>query len=405
MKAKKLPIINDPIYGFIRIDSRLQFELIEHPYFQRLRRISQMGLSSLVYPSARHSRFEHALGALHLMNTAILTLQNKGVAISSEEKEALGIAILLHDIGHGPFSHAMENSIFVNTNHEDLSLGFMQLLNHEFNNKLSLAITIYQDQYSRKFMHQLVASQLDIDRLDYLKRDSFFTGATEGNINSQRIIGMMNVVDDQLIIEENGLYSVEKFIMARRLMYWQVYLHKTGLAAELLLSNLMRYVRQLHHNQQAIVMPTSLDYFFKNEKLDAQDPSVLHRFSLLDDTDIITAIKQWQYDPDEILSDLAKGLLYRNLLKIKFQSKPFTDRQIDKRKTKLIQMGYSQEYVNNFVFTDSISCSTYSFKKPPILIGTKSGKVKRFEEVSTLFTNPQDVKVEIKHFLCYTKAK
>ena len=405
MKAKKLPIINDPIYGFIRIDSPLQFELIDHPYFQRLRRISQMGLSSLVYPSARHSRFEHALGALHLMNSAILTLRNKGVSISPDEKEALGIAILLHDIGHGPFSHAMENSIFINTKHEDLSLAFMQLLNHEFDEKLSLAIAIYKNEYSRKFMHQLIASQLDIDRLDYLKRDSFFTGATEGNINSQRIIGMMNVIDDQLIIEENGLYSVEKFIMARRLMYWQVYLHKTGLAAELLLSNLMKYVRHLHHNQSDVVMPIPLSYFFENDQLDAQNSSVLHRFSLLDDTDIITAIKQWQHHPDEILSDLAKGLLYRNLLKIKIQNKPFTDKQIQKQRVKLTQMGYSQEYVKNFVFSDSISCSTYSFEKPPILIGTKSGKVKRLEEVSSLFINQQDVKQEVKYFLCYAKAK
>ena len=405
MKAKKLPIINDPIYGFIRIDSQLQFELIEHPYFQRLRRIAQMGLSSLVYPSARHSRFEHALGALHLMNNTILTLQNKGVVISDEEKEALGIAILLHDIGHGPFSHAMEYSIFVNTKHEDLSLGFMQCLNNEFDQKLSLAISIYQNEYPRKFMHQLVTSQLDIDRLDYLKRDSFFTGATEGNINAQRIIGMMNVVDDQLIIEENGLYSVEKFIMARRLMYWQVYLHKTGLAAELLLSKLMKHARILHHTQQTIEIPAPLNYFFNNEKLDPQDPSVLHQFSLLDDTDIITAIKKWQHHPDEILSELAKGLLYRRLFKIKLQNTPFTDKQIMKRRLKLEKKKQSKEYVENFVFTDTISCSIYSLKKPPILIGQKSGKVKRLEEVSTLFADAQLVKEEIKYFLCYPKVK
>ena len=244
MKAKKLPVLNDPIYGFIHIASPLIFDLLAHPFFQRLRRIAQMGFSSLVFPGARHSRFEHALGAMHLMNLVVETLQKKGIKISSDESEAMAIAILLHDIGHGPFSHALEKIICLDIHHETLSLQLMEVLNDEFDDRLSLAISIYKNTYPRKFMHQLVSSQLDVDRMDYLKRDSFYSGATEGNINTFRIIEMLNVVDDQLVVEEKGIFSIEKFIMARRLMYWQVYLHKTGLSSELLLAHLMRYVRK-----------------------------------------------------------------------------------------------------------------------------------------------------------------
>ena len=330
MKANKLPVLNDPIYGFIRVESKLVFDLLEHPYFQRLRRISQMGLSSLVYPGARHSRFEHALGAMHLMNKTVETLQRKHVAISDEEKEALAVAILLHDIGHGPFSHAIERTIFLGVNHELLSLGFMELLNKEFDGKLSLAISIYANKYRRKFMHQLVSSQLDIDRLDYLKRDSFYTGATEGNINSHRIIEMLNVVDDQVVVEENGLFSIEKFIMARRLMYWQVYLHKTGLVAELLLCNTIRYVRKIIKQGVAVSMTNDLMFFMSQDKLNPNSSAVLEQFSHLDDNDIYAALKQWQYHPDDILASFSKRLLNRDLMKMKYQKEPFTDFQIEK---------------------------------------------------------------------------
>ena len=403
MKANKLPTLNDPIYGFISVESKLVFDLLEHPYFQRLRRISQMGLSSLVYPGARHSRFDHALGAMHLMNKTVEILQRKHIYISSEEKEALAIAILLHDIGHGPFSHAIERTIFLGVNHEKLSLGFMELLNKSFKGKLSLAIAIYADQYERKFMHQLVSSQLDIDRLDYLKRDSFYTGATEGNINSPRIIEMLNVVDDQVVVEENGLFSVEKFIMARRLMYWQVYLHKTGLVAELLLSNTMQYVRKLVAKGVAVPMTEDLMYFISHDQLEPNDPSVLEKFSHLDDTDIYSSLKQWQYHADEVLASFSKRIINRDLMKMKYRKEPFTAGEIQAKKQNLIDVGFTREYLENFVFSDQISCKVYTSREP-IKILDKKGAVHNLEDFSSLFDGKTFSTTEIKHYLCYPKS-
>ena len=405
MKAKKLPVLNDPIYGFIGIESGIIFELLEHPFFQRLRRISQMGLSYLVYPGARHSRFEHALGAMHLMNKAIMVLRKKGVEISKAEKEALSIAILLHDIGHGPFSHALEESFLIDTHHEALSLGYMELLNEQFDGKLSLAIQIFNGQYPRKFMGQLVASQLDIDRLDYLKRDSFYTGATEGNINTQRIIEMFNVVEDELVVEEKGLFSVEKFIMARRLMYWQVYLHKTGLAAELLLSHLMQYVRSLVAKGQLEDIKDPLKSFFLAQSPSVIDKDLLERFSRLDDIDILASLKVWQQHPDEILSSYASRILNRRLMKMKFQDQPFTKEQIEKRKNKLIQQGFSNAYADHFVFSGTISSRPYSLDKASIKIVLKSGKVKSLEAISSLFKGDAFTSLESKSYLCYAKTE
>ena len=404
MKAKKLPVLNDPIYGFIGIESEIIFELLEHPFFQRLRRISQMGLSYLVYPGARHSRFEHALGAMYLMNKTVTVLRKKGLEISNAEKEALSIAILLHDIGHGPFSHALEESFLIDTHHEALSLGYMELLNKQFDGKLSLAIKIFNGQYSRKFMGQLVASQLDIDRLDYLKRDSFYTGATEGNINSQRIIEMFNVVEDELVVEEKGLFSVEKFIMARRLMYWQVYLHKTGLAAELLLSHLMQYARSLVVKGEIDNVIEPLKSFFLTQKPSMIDKDLLERFSRLDDTDILASLKAWQQHPDEILSSYASRILNRRLMKMEFQDQPFTPEQIQKRKNKLIQQGFSKAYADHFVFSGSISSKPYSIDKPSIKIVLKSGEVKSLEDISSLFKGNAFTTLESKSYLCYAKA-
>lgn len=404
MKAKKLPVLNDPIYGFIGIESEIIFELLEHPFFQRLRRISQMGLSYLVYPGARHSRFEHAIGAMYLMNKTVTVLRKKGVEISNAEKEALSIAILLHDIGHGPFSHALEESFLIDTHHEALSLGYMELLNKQFDGKLSLAIEIFNGQYSRKFMGQLVASQLDIDRLDYLKRDSFYTGATEGNINSQRIIEMFNVVEDELVVEEKGLFSVEKFIMARRLMYWQVYLHKTGLAAELLLSHLMQYARSLVVKGEIDNVIEPLKSFFLTQKPSMIDKDLLERFSRLDDTDILASLKAWQQHPDEILSSYASRILNRRLMKMEFQDQPFTPEQIQKRKNKLIQQGFSKAYADHFVFSGSISSKPYSIDKPSIKIVLKSGEVKSLEDISSLFKGNAFTTLESKSYLCYAKA-
>ena len=405
MKAKKLPVLNDPIYGFIGIECGLIFELLSHPFFQRLRRISQMGLSYLVYPGARHSRFEHALGAMHLMNKAVMVLRKKGVEISKAEKEALSIAILLHDIGHGPFSHALEECILIDTHHEALSLGYMELLNEQFDGKLSLAIQVFNGQYPRKFMGQLVASQLDIDRLDYLKRDSFYSGATEGNINTQRIIEMFNVVDDELVVEEKGLFSVEKFIMARRLMYWQVYLHKTGVAAELLLSHLMLYVRSLVAKGQLKDIAEPLKSFFKAQRPAVIDKELLERFSRLDDIDILASLKAWQQHPDEILSAYASRILNRRLMKMKFQDQPFTTEQIEKRKNKLMLQGYSKAYADNFVFSGSISSRPYSLDKPSIKIVLKSGKVKPLEAFSSLFKGDAFTTLESKSYLCYPKGE
>ena len=401
---KKLPVLNDPIYGFIGIESEIIFELLEHPFFQRLRRISQMGLSYLVYPGARHSRFEHALGAMHLMNKTVGVLRRKGVEISKAEKEALSIAILLHDIGHGPFSHALEESFLIDTHHEALSLGYMELLNEQFDGKLSLAIKIFSGQYPRKFMGQLVASQLDIDRLDYLKRDSFYTGATEGNINTQRIIEMFNVVEDELVVEEKGLFSVEKFIMARRLMYWQVYLHKTGLAAEILLSHLVQYARSLVVNGELNDVIEPLKLFFLTQKPSIIDKDLLERFSRLDDSDIIASLKTWQQHPDEILSSYSSRILNRRLMKMKFQDQPFTKEQVEKRKNKLIQQGFSKAYADHFVFSGSISSKPYSLDKPSIKIVLKSGKVKQLEDISSLFRGNAFTTLESKSYLCYAKA-
>ena len=325
----KLKIINDPIYGFIHIPSTLVFDIIEHPYFQRLRRISQMGLSYLVFPGAKHTRFEHVLGCVFLMQKTVEMLRFKGVEISDKEAEGLYIAILLHDIGHGPFSHAMEHSIVEGISHEEISLRFMQELNKIFNGKLEIAIQIFQGVYPRKFMHQLISSQLDIDRADYLKRDSFYTGVAEGNINSERLISMLNVRNDELVVEEKGLYSVEKFLIARRLMYWQVYLHKTSVGAEQMLIRLLMRAKELVQQGSSLMMSTALSFFVKNHITKENfSNEVLEMFALLDDTDIILAMKEWQFHSDEVLSTLSRMLLNRDLLKIKVRLTDFEEQKI-----------------------------------------------------------------------------
>ncbi|NBS19540.1 MAG: HD domain-containing protein [Flavobacteriia bacterium] len=329
MKTKKVTLLNDPIYGFIGIRSSLIFRVISHPWFQRLRRISQMGFSHYVYPGAHHTRFEHALGAMHLMQEVIGVLKKKGLQISLEESEAMQLAILLHDIGHGPFSHSTEALLATEIHHEDISLMVMKQMNIEMDGALDLAITIFTDQYHRKFMHQLIAGQIDLDRMDYLKRDSFYSGATEGNINSKRIIEMMVVVDDRLAFEEKSIYSIEKFLMARRLMYWQVYLHKTSLSAEFSLSKVLTRLRYLNKNKRKIDVSPALDYFVSNEKKDdLLNLEVLEKFLSLDDADIIQGLKTWKKDPDPILSKISSMLINRQLLKIKVQNNPFDTKNI-----------------------------------------------------------------------------
>ncbi len=404
---KKDKIINDPIYGFVKLDEGLITDLINHPYFQRLRRISQLGLSYLVYPGANHSRFHHAVGCIHLMSKAINQIQNKGHEITQNEAEALKIAILLHDIGHGPFSHALENSIVSNISHEDLSFLFMQRLNGEFNGKLSLAIKIFQNKYHKKFLHQLVSSQLDMDRLDYLKRDSFFSGVTEGNIGTERIINMLDVVNDTLVVEEKGIYSIEKFIIARRLMYWQVYFHKTVVVAETMLIKILQRAKELIMSQKQIYASPSFMTFLKEDyTLDdfKTNSELLNEFSKLDDFDIYICLKYWENNADFILSSLAKMILNRKLLKIKIQNDPFELMEIQNKRTE-IQEKYtlSENEIEYFVFSDTVVNNTYSIDKSNINILMKNGNIIDITSASDQFNSTSLEKTITKHFFCYPK--
>lgn len=396
-------VFNDPIYGFIRINDPLILELIETPYFQRLRRIAQVGLSSLVYPGAHHTRFHHALGCVHLMQQSISVLQSKGVAISAAESRALQIAILLHDIGHGPFSHAMEHSIIPNISHETLSLKFMHILNDQFKGALSLAISIFRGESERLFFNQLVSSQLDVDRLDYLKRDSFYTGVAEGNINSERLISMLNVVDQTLVIEEKGLYSVEKYLMARRFMYWQVYLHKTGIAAEAILIKIFERAKTLL-KQGVLLQASDALMYFLNQSDDIQlSEQTMEQFSKLDDTDIYAAIKTWSDHNDVVLSHLCVMILNRSLLKIKIKDTPFSETKISS-KTKLLEAaGYSKETWPYFVFSGTFSNLAYNPLNTPIYMIKKSGKkVNIATQLAPSFFEALSHKVE-KYYICYPK--
>jgi uncharacterized protein len=396
-------VFNDPIYGFIRINDPLILELIETPYFQRLRRIAQVGLSSLVYPGAHHTRFHHALGCVHLMQQSISVLQSKGVAISAAESRALQIAILLHDIGHGPFSHAMEHSIIPNISHETLSLKFMHILNDQFKGALSLAISIFRGESERLFFNQLVSSQLDVDRLDYLKRDSFYTGVAEGNINSERLISMLNVVDQTLVIEEKGLYSVEKYLMARRFMYWQVYLHKTGIAAEAILIKIFERAKTFL-KQGVLLQASDALMYFLNQSDDIQlSEQTMEQFSKLDDTDIYAAIKTWSDHNDVVLSHLCVMILNRSLLKIKIKDTPFSETKIAS-KTKLLEAaGYSKETWPYFVFSGTFSNLAYNPLNTPIYMIKKSGKkVNIATQLAPSFFEALSHKVE-KYYICYPK--
>tara|TARA_R100001369_G_scaffold92865_2_gene140626 strand:- start:2138 stop:3367 length:1230 start_codon:yes stop_codon:yes gene_type:complete len=402
----KLKIVNDPIYGFITIPNTVIFDLIEHPYFQRLRRISQMGMSYLVYPGAHHTRFHHALGAMFLMRKAVQVLRFKGIEISEEEEEAIYIAILLHDIGHGPFSHAMENSIVESVNHEQISLLFMEELNRNFNNRLTLAITIFKDEYDRKFLHQLISSQLDMDRLDYLRRDSFYTGVSEGAVNSERLITMLNVHNDKLVVEEKGIYSVEKFIIARRLMYWQVYLHKTGIVAEQLLLRLLKRAKEL--TDQGVELPASaaLSFFLNNAiTKETFTKDVLDTFSKLDDYDIVSAMKSWVSSEDFVLKTLAQMLLDRDLLKIKMKKKPVSSEKIKKKLKQVMQKhNLAEEEANYFVFTGSIQNQAYRMDKDTINLLTKNGRIKDVAKASDQVNLKALSEKVVKYYLCYPKS-
>ena len=400
----KLKIIIDPIYGFIHIPSTLVFDIIEHPYFQRLRRINQMALSYLVFPGAKHTRFEHVLGCVFLMQKTVEMLRFKGVQISDKEAEGLYIAILLHDIGHGPFSHAMEHSIVEGISHEEISLRFMQELNKVFNGKLETAIAMFQGTYPRKFMHQLISSQLDMDRADYLKRDSFYTGVAEGNINSERLISMLNVRNDELVVEEKGLYSVEKFLIARRLMYWQVYLHKTSVAAEQILIRLLNRAKELVQQGQELTMSTALAFFVKNKiSKDNFSQEVLEMFARLDDTDIISAMKEWQFYPDVVLSKLSKMLLNRDLPKIKVRLNDFEEQKIKRLQKLSLAKGIDEKDMKYFVFTGVMTNRAYNPEKEIIKILTKNGRVVELSKTSEAINLEPLSQVTERYYICYPK--
>jgi len=400
----KLKIINDPVYGFVSIPYEIIFDLIAHPYFQRLRRIQQLGLTNLVYPGALHTRFHHALGAMHLMQQAIDTLKSKGIEITDEEAKAVTIAILLHDIGHGPFSHALEKTIIQNNHHEELSLLYMQHLNKVFNGSLTLAIEIFKGKYTKQFLHQLVSSQLDMDRLDYLTRDSFFTGVYEGVVGYDRIIKMLNVHNDKLVVDAKGIYSIEKFLIARRLMYWQVYLHKTVLTAELMLIKVLERAIELTKSGKQLWATSALGFFLENrDNINSYSPEqILERFSQLDDTDIYAAIKEWQYCDDFILSNLCERLNNRDLLKIKLQNDAFDNAIVDKAMNEVGEKyNLKNDAIKYFVYNSTTKNKAYDINIDNINILYKNGKINDVAYASDQLNISKLSQVVVKHYLCY----
>lgn len=403
---KRHKILNDPVYGFITIPSELIFSIIDHPYFQRLRRIKQLGLTDYVYPGALHTRFHHAIGAMHLMSITLDNLRHKGIEISEEEYEAGLIAILLHDIGHGPFSHALEFSILQNIPHESLSLLVIQKLNKELNNQLDLSIKIFKGEYERKFFNQLVSSQLDIDRLDYLQRDCFFTGVSEGAIGADRIIKMMDIKDDQLVIEEKGIYSIENFLSARRLMYWQVYLHKTTVSAEKMMISLINRAKHLSQNGQNLIATDELLYFLKgNFSLnDFENKGVLlENFLTLDDFDIWGAIKLWKNHEDYILKNLSRMFLERNLFKINLRNDEFSSSEIEEEKMRLLKKFQIPESDLPFFFNHGVLSNHAYLNTEQIFILTKKGNIVDVAVAADLPNIKAMSKIVKKHYICHAK--
>ena len=378
-KLNKKKIFNDPVYGFITLKDEFIIEIIDHPWFQRLRRISQLGLSHLVYPGAVHNRFHHAIGAMNLMQETLDSLKQKGVEITDEEELGATLAILLHDVGHGPFSHALEHSIVSDISHEKLTLLIMHHLNEEFGGKLNTAIEIFSDTYKKKFLHQLVSSQLDMDRLDYLSRDSFYSGVSEGIVGTERIIKMLDVQDDQVVVEEKGIYSIEKYIVARRLMYWQVYLHKTVLSAEFMLVNILKRAKQLAHDGIDLFATPVLREFLYSEydmSMIRSDKTILEKFCELDDYDVLACIKVWKNHEDKVLSLLSRSLLNRKLFKIKLSSEKWPEELISKMKHRISEKyELSLDEAAYFVIHDMVDNKAYSPASENILIKMKDGTV------------------------------
>jgi len=406
----KKKIINDPVWGFINLQSEIVFDLLEHPVLQRLRRIKQLGMSFLVFPGANHTRFEHTLGTTHLMRQAIATLRLKGHEITEEEAEAVTIAILLHDVGHAPFSHVLENTL-ANIPHEQISLLLMQKLNREFNGQLDLAIQIFTNKYKKYFLHQLVSSQLDMDRLDYLARDSFYTGVIEGTIGTKRIIKMLNIFNDNLVVDAKGIYSIEKFLISRRLMYWQVYLHKTVIAAEYMLRNILKRAKELMANGETLYATPTLRIFLQNtfsandfaKNIEISGKNVLNWYISLDDNDILTSIKEWQEHSDPVLSRLAQALINRKLFHTKLSPSPLSEKIILKYKRLAGQkITRNPEQAKYFFMTGEITNSAYKQHNENIFVLYKDQATKELNKASDIDLSALS-KVVHKYFVCYPK--
>lgn len=400
-------IINDPVFGFINIPEGLLYEVVQHPYLQRLTRIKQVGLSSVVYPGAQHTRFQHSLGAFYLMSEAIQHLTSKGNFITRNEAEAVQAAILLHDVGHGPFSHVLEDTIVKGVSHEDISLMLMERMNQEMKGQLSLAIQIFKDEHSKKFLHQLVSGQLDMDRLDYLRRDSFYTGVTEGNIGSARIIKMLDVKDDHLVIESKGIYSIENFLTARRLMYWQVYLHKTSVAYERMLINTLLRAKTLAARGVELFASPALRFFLyhpagPDEFL--RNPACLDHFIQLDDNDIWTSLKVWAAHPDKVLSLLSSGMVNRHLFKVEISSDPISEEKTEELKNRIaLRLNITHEEAGYFVSVPSIEKNMYDPADDSIDILYNDGTIKNIADASDMLNISLLSKKVKKYFVCYPR--
>lgn len=405
----KRKIINDPVFGFINIPDNFLYDIIQHPYFQRLHRIKQLGLSSYVYPGAQHTRMQHSLGAMHLMGEAISQLQLAGHSISLEEELGVKACILLHDIGHGPFSHALEHSLVAGVSHEEISLLIMEKMNREFDGKLSLAIEIFKNRYPKKFLHQLVSGQLDMDRLDYLSRDSFFCGVSEGIIGASRIIKMLNLHNDELVVEAKGIYSIEKFLVARRLMYWQVYLHKTSVAAEKMLLNILKRAKEMASEGKELFATPALHYFLYQKvglKDFSGDGNAFENFMMLDDSDLLSALKVWSAHPDFVLSLLCKSFINRRLFKVKISTEPTDSKYLEDIIKQYMQRLNITAHEANYLMGDEIvSTDTYSPEDDNINILMKDGTVKDIAEASDMLNIQVLTKKVQKHFFCYYKVE
>ena len=403
----EVKIINDPVFGFIKIPKGILYGIVEHPLFQRLNRINQLGLASVVYPGARHTRFQHSLGAFHLMSEAIQNLQQKGQFIFDSEAEAVQAAILMHDIGHGPFSHVLENTLIHGISHEEISLMMMEEINRSMNGQLNLAISIFKGDYPKNFLHQLISSQLDMDRLDYLRRDSFYTGVTEGNIGSARIIKMLNVIDDSLVVEQKGIYSLENYLTTRRLMYWQVYLHRTCVAYEKVLVNMLKRAKELIRKGQQVFASPALLYFLEND-IDAEwfatHPEALQNYSELDDSDIWSAMKAWKHHQDKILSTLATDMLDRKIFKVEVLEEMPTEERLEELKRTIAQkMDIAYEDAHYMMSLNTIQKDMYNVDDDKIQILYKNGEIKDISEASELL-NVQLLSKKIrKYYLCYQR--